>query len=63
MAPIVQQFIHSMRIRSEIKEILDLILRNLLSNAIKFADAGGSIHIGATNDGDQVSYCPESLFI
>jgi PAS domain S-box-containing protein len=72
LAPIVQQFIHSMRIRSEIKEILitfkindeiqvfadkeilDLILRNLLSNAIKFTDIGGSIHIGATKDGDQV---------
>ncbi|MHA0856920.1 sensor histidine kinase [Paenibacillus sp. CMAA1364] len=72
LAPIVQQFILSMRIRSEIKEIrisfniddeiqvfadkeiLHLILRNLLSNAIKFTNIGGTIHIGATRDGDQV---------
>ncbi len=37
------------------KEMLALVLRNLLSNAIKFTNSGGSIHVGAASDGNEVT--------
>jgi len=36
------------------KEMLDLILRNLLSNAIKYTGIGGSIEVGASQEGESV---------
>lgn len=36
------------------KEMLDLVFRNLLSNAVKFTGKGGSIRIGAIEEGEWV---------